>query len=127
VWRLTSIPWPFVLAAAFFAFLEIELQGRALPVQNRLLYSGAGLAVSVPIAWCRSRPLLAAAMSLFATVALSLTFAPVASTIAATTLYLILPFCVAAFLGFRPRGARDLRRGAARRWLVASGLDREHR
>jgi signal transduction histidine kinase len=102
VFQLTAIYWPAALAAAFYAFLEIELQGRALPIQYRLVYVVAGLVVSVPIAWCRSRPLSAAAMSLFATAAISLTFAPVASTIAATTLYLILPFCVAAFLDFRP-------------------------
>lgn len=102
VGRLATLPWPAVLAAIFYAFIEIELQRRALPARDRLVDIVAGLAVSIPLAWCRSRPLIAAAASLLATLALSLRLAPVSSTTSATTIYIILPFCVAAFSGVRP-------------------------
>jgi signal transduction histidine kinase len=96
-----GLPWPPLLAAAFFLALQVEIQISPHLHSARPLYAVGGLAVAAPLAWCRNRPVAAAAAALAAATAFSALLIPVQTLVTPIALFLVLPFCVAAFAELR--------------------------
>lgn len=94
---IRQLPWALLLATTFFVALEVELAVRQLPhafVPRELL---AALAIAAPLGWCGRRPVAAAAASLAAGTLFSSFAVPLESLLIPVGLFLMLPFCVAAF------------------------------
>ncbi|HXI95884.1 MAG TPA: histidine kinase, partial [Candidatus Acidoferrum sp.] len=100
--RLGKAPWPVMLAALVFVFLEARIQGPGPWHSSRLLIDLGLIAIAAPVAWSRSRPLAAATLSCFALVAVSRFVVPIpVDGLQSAVLALYLPFSVAAFSGGR--------------------------
>ncbi len=94
---IRQLPWPFLLAATFFVAFELELAVRQLSQARAPLVLLAALAMAAPLGWCGRRPLAATAAALAAATLFSRLAVPLESLLVPVGLFLILPFCVAAF------------------------------
>jgi signal transduction histidine kinase len=91
-------PWPVIVAALVLVFLEAGNQDLGPSHSARLLIDASLIGIAVPIAWSRARPLAAAAISMFALVAISRFVIPIPiAGLPSVVLALCLPFSVAAF------------------------------
>ena len=95
---LDRAPWPVVLAVVVLVLLEARIQGPGLSHSPRLLIDAGLIAIAGPLAWSRSRPLAAAAISSLALVAISRFVIPIPiDGMPSAVLAFYLPFSVAAF------------------------------
>ncbi len=89
-------PWPAILAAIVLVLLDEKIQG--LGPSQSLLIDASLIVIAAPIAWSRSRPLAAAAVSSFALVVISRFVVPIPiDGLPSIVLTFYLPFSVAAF------------------------------
>jgi signal transduction histidine kinase len=96
--RLGKAPWPVMLAALVFVFLEARVQDPGPWHNSRLLIDASLIGIAAPIAWSRTRPLAAATLSSFALVTVSRFVVPIPiDGLQSAVLALYLPFSVAAF------------------------------
>src|SRR6202171_264731 len=101
IWRLAAklgrAPWPLLLAALTLVWFEADIQSRAPWHGPRLLIDVSLIGLAAPIAWSRTRPLLAAATCLLAIAAISHLLIPIPiSSLDSPLLAVSLPFSVAA-------------------------------
>ena len=94
---IVNMPLELALSGAFFLALELELAVRGMFAGDELLSILGGLALAGPIAWSRRRPVAAAAASLAVGTGFSRLVLPLEALLVPVALFLILPFCVAAF------------------------------
>jgi len=91
-------PWPVILAALVLVLLEARIQGLVPSHSPRVLIDASLIAIAAPIAWSRTRPLGAAAISVLALLAISRFVIPIPiAGLPSAVLGLYLPFSVAAF------------------------------
>jgi signal transduction histidine kinase len=94
---LVMTPWPVILAGVVLVGFEAEIQGLGLSHTRSLLIDASLVAIAAPIAWSRTRPLAAAAISLIALCATSRLLVPIPISGSFVVLAFYLPFSVAAF------------------------------
>jgi signal transduction histidine kinase len=95
---LGKTPWPFLLAVLVLVWFEAGIQGLGPSHGPRLLIDAGLIGIAAPIAWSRTRPLAAVAVSVLALVAISRLLIPIPiSAGPSPALGFYLPFAVAAF------------------------------
>lgn len=105
---INRLPWPPILAFAYLCAFVAEAV-HAMPSRPWYVFAAGGLLMAAPLMWCRSRPLLAALLTWSAAAMLSLVVPNIreltpqghSQLISPVTIYLLLPFCVAAFGNWR--------------------------
>jgi signal transduction histidine kinase len=95
---LDAGPWPVILAALVLVLLDARIQGSGPSHSPRILIDAGLIGIAAPLAWSRSRPLAAAAISSLALVAVSRFVTPIPiDGMPSAVLAFYLPFSVAAF------------------------------
>jgi signal transduction histidine kinase len=94
---LLRAPWPVILAGVVLVGFEAEIQGLGLSHTRSFLIDASLVGIAAPIAWSRTRPLAAAAISLIALCATSRLLIPIPISGSFVVLAVYLPFSVAAF------------------------------
>ena len=94
---LLRTPWPVILAGVVLVGFEAETQGLGLSHTRSFLIDASLVGIAAPIAWSRTRPLAAAAISLIALCATSRLLIPIPISGAFVVLAFYLPFSVATF------------------------------
>jgi signal transduction histidine kinase len=105
---INQLPWPPFVAFAYLCAFFAEAV-HAMPSSPWYVFAAGGLLMAAPLLWCRSRPLLAASLTWSAAAMLSLVVPNLreltpqghSQLISPVTIYLLLPFCVAAFGNWR--------------------------
>jgi signal transduction histidine kinase len=105
---IDRLPWPPFVAFAYLCVFVAEAI-HAMPGRPWYVFAAGGVLMAAPLMWCRSHPLLAASLTWSAAAMFSLVVPNLreldpqghSQLISPVTIYLLLPFCVAAFGNWR--------------------------